>query len=214
MWYFLIRSLFNFFIFLVQLFEKFLDLDKKWVIFIISLFSCSFTEWSYGLFGENRPDYFFSLVAAWFPLWFFLVTEFILLKSFKIHLYFIYIISITLIYLFFSLTQINVMPFLFYPFWIYFYFATLIYCSFMLSFIILLCEHFRIIQRLLHKLKKLILSLILLSYSTVLILLLIIYFAIYFYFYIIFLSIYTIYLFIKYICITEFGGRCKFFRKK
>ena len=151
-------------------------------------------EWAYGLFGEYRIDYFFSMITAWFPLWVFLVTEFILLKPLPIYIYFIYFCIVPIVYLIFCHTSIDIMPLLFYVFWIYYYFAVSIYCSFILSVIILLIEYFKIISRVFFKIKKTALSCVLFIYISKLISTLILWII---FFYFPYICLHTLYKFLK-----------------
>lgn len=199
MWYTIFRQIFNLFIFLVYIFERFLDLESKWNIFVFLLSTCFFMEWCYGLAGENRLDYFLSLMTAWFPLWLFLVTEFILLKPLPLSFHLAYPIIVMFVYIIFAYTKNSIMCVLFYIFWLYYYIAVLTYLCFMFSLIILLTEHFKLIQRFFAKLKIFFLKLAFFGYIIILSFLILCYFLIYSYIYIIYLYIYTIYLFIKYL---------------
>jgi hypothetical protein len=189
MWYTVFRFLANIAIFFVRLFEKFLDLNNKWSMLILLVFTSIFMEANYSFFGENRLDFFLSVIAVWFSLWILLVTEFILEKPLPIYYYYVYMFFCLIWYLFCSHFHCDLMPFLYFVFWFYFYFVTLIYCSFMFSLIIFLTQHFRIIQRFFRKIfriltflfKFVIKTLIFFSFVIYICLYFILYFCLYLY---------------------------------
>ena len=151
MWYSLFRFIANCTIFIVRLFEKFVDLNNKWSMLILLVFTSIFMESNYSFFGENRLDFFLSVIAVWFPLWILLVTEFILEKPLPIYYFYIYMFFCLIWYLVCSSFYCDLMPFLYFFFLFYFYLVTLIYCSFMFSLITFLVQHFRMIQRFFRK---------------------------------------------------------------